>query len=47
VAFGGAAIAARTVGTIAKIDAKTAVASADRRGRTDGGASAVDPAPLG
>jgi hypothetical protein len=34
VAFGGAVIAARTVGTIARIDAKTAVASADRRART-------------
>jgi hypothetical protein len=34
VAFGGAVIAVRTVETIARIDAKTAAASADRGGRT-------------
>jgi hypothetical protein len=32
VAFGGEEIAARTVATTAKIDAKTAVASADQSG---------------
>jgi hypothetical protein len=36
VVFGAEVIAARTGGTTAKIDAKTAVA--ERRGRTDGGA---------